>query len=353
MRRLAAIIFAALLAPPALAIDRAALKNFVFIPPKVELNAKAVELGRRLFFDRRLSGDSTMNCATCHQPQEGFSDGLTVSAAYPTNLHFRNTPTVVNAAWRKRLTLDGRAGSVEEQALGPVGSPFEMNLNLTLMEEKLRGVPPYRSDFLAAFGGEPSKENIASALGAFERTLFASPSPFDRFASGEEGALGKTEIAGMELFFGKGGCSGCHTGPHFGGESYASLGLSPDPRSSSEPRRAAALRYFARSFGNSLAFGKEDDLGLGFRTGKAEDEGKFLVPTLRQLARTAPYGHDGRFRKLEDVLKFINEGGGPEPHKSSGVKPLGMEESELAALKAFLLALTGEDPDARPPTPPY
>ncbi|MHB8765230.1 MAG: cytochrome-c peroxidase, partial [Deferrisomatales bacterium] len=142
MKPLAGILVL-LLSVTAAAVDRAALQGYR-LPAAEAPPADLAELGRMLYFDRRLSGDGTMNCATCHLPEEGFADGRDVSAAYPTNAHFRNTPTVVNAALRRRLTWDGRAHGVEEQALGPIANPFEMNLNLDLLEEKLRGVPEYR-----------------------------------------------------------------------------------------------------------------------------------------------------------------------------------------------------------------
>lgn len=340
------------LALPAAALGRADLQAYRLPAPAQAVAGQLVGLGRLLYFDRRLSGDGTMNCATCHLPDEGFSDGRDVSAAYPTNAHFRNTPTVVNAALRPRLTWDGRAASVEEQALGPIGSPFEMNIQLDLLEEKLRSVPEYRAAFRAALGTDVTRQGIARALGAFEQTLFAGPAPFDRFVDGDKGALSAAALRGLDLYFGKARCVSCHDGPHFGAERFASLGLPPDPKLAAEPLRAVSLRFFARTLGAALPLGAEDDWGRGFVTGRAEDRGQFLVPTLRQLARTAPYGHDGRFATLAEVIDLHNQGGGPAPHRSPELAPLGLTAGEKADLEAFLLALTGPDPVVSPPRLP-
>lgn len=347
-----AVLLCGLASSLAWGADREALRGLVL--PRVEAPppAELVELGRMLYFDRRLSGDGTMNCATCHLPDEGFADGREVSAAYPTNAHFRNTPTVVNAALRPRLTWDGRAASVEEQALGPIGSPFEMNIQLDLLEEKLRGVPEYREAFRQALGTDVTRKGLARALGAFELTLVAGPSPFDRHAAGEGGALSAEALLGLGLFFGRAGCSRCHDGPHFGATRFASLGLPPNPKVAAEPLRAVSLRFFARTLGEVLPLGAEDDWGRGFVTGVPEDRGTFLVPTLRQLARTAPYGHDGRFATLGEVVDLLDRGGGPTSHRSPSLKPLGLTAGEKADLVAFLLALTGPDPEVRPPRLP-
>lgn len=343
---------ALLLSGAARPLEPELLRGLVLPRPEAAPHAELVELGRQLFFDRRLSGDGTMNCATCHLPGEGFADGRDVSLAYPTNAHFRNTPTVVNAALRPRLTWDGRAASVEEQALGPIASPFEMNIHLGLLVEKLRGVPAYREAFRRALGTEVSPKGIARVLGAFERTLVAAPSPFDRYAGGDATALTPEAQAGLDLFFGKGRCAQCHRGPHFGGEGFESLGLAPNPRVAGEPLRGVSLRYFAGTFGETLPLGEEDDWGRGFVTGVPEDRGKFLVPTLRQLARTAPYGHDGRFATLGEVIDLLDRGGGPMPHRSPRLHPLGLTPAEKAHLIAFLLALTGDDPPVDRPRLP-
>ncbi len=350
-RKLAAAIILALAATASPALEREALKEYILPALDRQPPQELVELGRMLYFDRRLSGDGTMNCATCHLPQEGFSDGRDVSAAYPTNAHFRNTPTVVNAALRPLLTWDGRAGNVEDQAMGVIKNPFEMNINLDLLEEKLRSVPEYRDGFKAALGSEVTRKAIVRAIGAFERTIIAGPSPFDLYAKGDDKALGESEIRGMELFFGKANCLICHDGPNFGASRIESLGLPPNPKVITDSRRAVSLRYVARINGESMGLGEEDDWGLAFLTGDIRDKGRFLSPTLRQLARTAPYGHDGRFETLREIIDLIDAGGGTMPGKSHKLKPLGLTGEEKKDLESFLLSLTGADPVVEPKVP--
>lgn len=311
------------------------------------------ELGRMLYFDRRLSGDGTMNCATCHLPgDDGFADGREFSAAYPTNGHFRNTPTTVNAALRPMLTWDGRAKSLAEQALGPIGSPFEMNINIDLLVEKLRSVPAYRDSFAKVFGGDVTGQRIAEALAEFEKTLISGPSPFDAWLAGDEKVLSADALLGMELFFGRANCRACHDGKNFGAEKFASKGLGANPKVRADARKAASLRYFAAKYGQRIEPGAEEDHGRGIITGKAEDNGLFLVPSLRQLARTGPYGHDGRFATLMEVIDLAASGGGGAPHASSQLKPIAIDDVEKKALEAFLLALTGDDPVISPPRLP-
>jgi cytochrome c peroxidase len=335
-------------------ISHEELQQFRLPHPPALASAAKVELGRMLFFDRRLSGDGTMNCATCHLPgEDGFADGREVSAAYPTNKHFRNTPTAVNAAMRKFLTWDGRATSTKEQALGPIGSPFEMNIVLDLLVEKLRSVPIYSEAFQKAYAGDVTADRIAEALAAFEGLLISGPAPFDRYLDGDEEALSQRAKKGMEIFWGKGRCVECHQGPQFGGNRFASLGMEPNPDLVKYPLMAVSLRYYAKTMGYPRALGEEDDLGRFFITGIEEDKGKFLVPTLRQLKRTFPYGHDGRFASLSAVVEFLNSGGGMALHRSDKIKPLNLAEEEIKALVEFLKALTGPDPSVKPPSSLY
>ncbi|MGO9377257.1 MAG: cytochrome-c peroxidase, partial [Dissulfurispiraceae bacterium] len=158
-----------------------------------------VELGKKLFFDRRLSGDGTMSCATCHVPELAFTDGQEISFSYPTTKNWRNTPTLVNVAFFKNLFYDGRATSLENQALFPIMSAFEMNLNLDYLEEKLRVVPEYVEAFKKIFGGDITRERVAMAIAAFERTLVSVNAPIDRYLKGDMSALSADAIKGYEI----------------------------------------------------------------------------------------------------------------------------------------------------------
>lgn len=321
------------------------------LPESPELADEAVvELGRMLFFDRRLSGDGTMSCATCHIPgMDGFADGRAFSAAYPTNAHFRNTPTAVNAVMRRFLTWDGRVSSASEQALGPIGSPFEMNIHLDLLVEKLRIEPIYKEPFQKAFSREPTKELIAEAIAAFEALLISAPAPFDLYLDGDDDALSENAKLGMEIFFTKGKCVECHDGSQLGGDRFESLGLQPNPEVTENPMRVVSLRYHAKVMGYPLATGNEDDHGRYFVTGEEKDKGKFLVPTLRQLKLTSPYAHDGRFKTLAEIVDFIDQGGGKANHRSEKLHPLELSDKEKTALIEFLLSLTGPDPKIKAP----
>jgi cytochrome c peroxidase len=224
-----------------------------------------------------------------------------------------------------------------------------MNINLDLLVEKLRGVPLYRESFEKIFGGDVTAERIARALGEFEKSIVSAPAPFDKWVLGDDAALSPEAVAGLDVFFGKGRCAECHEGPHFGATRFESMGLLPNVKIRKDTRKATSLRYFARSLGRSVPVGEEDDWGRAFVTGKPEDMGKFLVPSLRQLAHTAPYGHDGRFPTLRSVIDLTAAGGDQAAHRSDKLKPVELSEEEKKALEAFLLALTGDDPVIKPP----
>ena len=182
--------------------------------PVPELNPQTpakVELGKKLFFDRRLSGDGTTNCGTCHDPEQGYSDGLEISLNYPTTRNWRNSPTLYNVAFQKYLFHDGRAATLEDQALFPMMSAFEMNQNLDFMEEEIRSVPEYVAEFTQVFGdGDVTRERIAMAIAAFERTIISRDAPLDRFLVGDKNALSEEAQKGYALFMGKGKCADCH-----------------------------------------------------------------------------------------------------------------------------------------------
>ena len=197
-------------------------------PSENPTTPEKVELGKKLFFDRRLSGDGTMSCATCHDPETGFADALPTSLSYPTTRNWRNSPGLVNVAYRKRLFHDGRATSLEEQALFPMMSPFEMNRNLDYLEEVLKTVPAYVEAFRSVFGGEITRQRVAMAIAAFERTLLSRDTPLDRHLRGEPGALSARQRAGLALFLGKAGCATCHNGPNLTDEYWLHGGTLTD-----------------------------------------------------------------------------------------------------------------------------
>ncbi len=184
--------------------------------PIPRLNAQTpekIELGKMLFFDRRLSGDGTMSCATCHIPEMGFSDGQAISLSYPTTKNWRNSPTLINVAFNKFLFHDGRVETLEDQALFPMMSSFEMNQNLDFLEEEIRSVPEYLALFTKIFGDDDiTRERIGMALAAFQRTLISRNAPLDMFLNGNKDALSPDALQGYEIFIGKGKCTDCHFG---------------------------------------------------------------------------------------------------------------------------------------------
>jgi len=215
-------------------------------PPENPTTPEKVALGKNLFFDRRLSGDGTMSCATCHDPETGFTDALLISLSYPTTRNWRNSPGLVNAAYRKTLFRDGRATSLEEQALFPMMSPFEMNRNLDYVEEVLKTVPAYVEAFRSVFGGEITRQRVSMAIAAFERTLLSRDTPLDRHLRGESGALTARQRAGLELFLGKAGCATCHNGPNLTDERFHNLGVSEDPKAKEDPRVLETARFVGK-----------------------------------------------------------------------------------------------------------
>lgn len=311
-------------------------------PAENPTTAAKVELGKKLFFDRRLSGDGTMACVTCHDPRTGFSDGQDISQHYPTTRNWRNSPTLINVGFSKYLFDDGRASSLEEQALFPIMSSFEMNQNLDYVEEEIREVPEYLKEFSRAFGDEDtSRERIAMALAAFQRTLVSRNSPLDRFLNGDRNALSPEAKAGLEIFEGKGKCIDCHHGVNLADDDFHALGVPENPRHLGDARIAVTRRFVGKVSGFENYRYLSEDPGRFLVTKEDKDWKAFKTPTLREISRTAPYMHNGAFETLDEVIDFYDIGGGPG---NSELKPIGLTAGEKKSLKAFLEeALTGEE----------
>lgn len=314
--------------PPRPKADRpklAPLPAKVPAPQNNPTTAAKVALGRQLFFDPRLSGDNNISCATCHIPEKGFADGKPTGTGAGGAKLKRNTPTTLNAAFLTSYTWDGRADSLEQQALGPIQAADEMNQNLAELERELQAVPGYARQFREAFGTAVTREAIARALAAYERTLLTRRSPLDRYLAGEKDALSASARRGMELFTGDAGCIRCHNGPVLSDGKFYRLGVS-----------------FL-------------DEGRGAVTDKREDRFKFRTPPLRDVARTAPYMHDGSRRTLEEVIEFYFRGVSTSPPDGLplDVEPLvGQSYSDIGDLAAFLRSLSGELPDTSAPELP-
>jgi len=311
------------------------------VPEQNTQTPEKIELGKKLFFDRRLSGDGTMSCATCHDPERAFTDGLELSLSYPTTKNWRNSPTLINVAFQKYLFHDGRARSLEEQALFPMMSAFEMNRNLDFVEEVLRSVPEYVEAFQKIFNGEVTRERMAMAIAAYERTLVSKNSPLDRHLKGDKAALSDEARRGMEIFTGKGRCSECHFGVSLSDDRFHALNVPENPEQQTDPRIAATRRFVAKVYRYEDFRNLMEDPGRYLITKDKKDWKAFRTPTLRDIARTAPYMHNGIFQTLDEVIEFLNKGGGAG---NSALRPLGLSAREKSDLKAFLQdALTGED----------
>jgi len=312
--------------------------------------SQKAELGKQLFFDRRLSGDGTMSCATCHVPDLAFTDGQEISLSYPTTRNWRNTPTLMNVAFFKHLFHDGRASSLEEQALFPVMSSFEMNLNLDYLEEKLRVVPQYVEAFRKVFGGEITRQRVAMAIASFERTLVSTNAPVDRFLNGDGSALSEDAKKGYEIFTGKGKCTTCHYGANLSDDGFHALSVPENPEHQKDSRITATRRFVAKVYHYEDYTNLAEDPGRYLITRDGKDWKAFRTPSLREVARTAPYMHNGIFSTLDEVIDFINGGGGPG---NDALKPLGLNNMEKRRLKAFLAeALSGDEPATAHPEVP-
>lgn len=311
--------------------------------------AERVELGRMLFFDRRLSGDGTMSCAVCHNPEQAYGDGRALSGAYPTNKHWRNSQSLLNLDYLTSFFWDGRSTSLESQAQEPIHSSFEMNLNLDFLVEKLREIPGYRDRFRSAFGEEVTPAAVTAALAAFQRTLVVRDTPFDRFLAGDKAALDAAAQRGLALFYGKAACARCHSGPLLSDQQFHNLGVEETPELLKDPQRRATRHFFQRQLGLERM---DRDPGRFAVSRNPAELGAFRTPPLRQVAATAPYMHNGSLATLAEVIEFYAQGGGPATGRSPLLTPLPLTAQEKADLIAFLISLSGTVPVVKPPPLP-
>ncbi|RYD82011.1 MAG: c-type cytochrome [Sphingobacteriales bacterium] len=290
----------------------------------------AVELGQQLFADPILSKDGRISCASCHIPGFAFADTARVSTGVFGRKGSRNSPSAMNLLSRRPFFWDGRASTLEEQALAPIENPDEMALPLDSALERLRRSNYYNELFRQVYQAAPNRENLAAAIAAFERTLETTESPFDNWKfSGDSNLVSASVRRGFELFSTKGKCTQCHFGSDFTANEFRNIGL-----------------Y------NGVDF---NDSGRAVISGRLEDLGKFKTPGLRNVGITAPYMHNGAFHKLIDVVNFYNEGGGAGlgldvPNQTLPGNKLNLTEQEKNDIIAFLESLTDSSYDASVPT---
>ena len=302
----------------------APLPKTVPAPKENPTTPEKITLGKLLFFDPRLSGNNKMSCATCHAPDKAFGDGVPQGKGAAGNTLKRNAPSLLNVGFNSSFFWDGREKSLEAQALLPIQAVDEMNQDLDELEKELNAVGAYVKQFQAVFSTKVTRDGIAKALAAFERTLVTLPSPYDHYLGGEKDALSPEAKRGMEIFFGDAGCARCHQGPLLSDEKFYRLGFT-------------------------------NDKGRGLVTGKTEDNYKFRTPSLRNVSRTGPYMHDGSHKTLDEVLFFYLRGvqNAAADGLSLDIESLqGVALDEIPDLIAFLEALTGELPKIAPPELP-
>ncbi len=311
------------------------------VPKNNPQTPEKIELGKKLFFDRRLSGDGTTSCADCHIPDQAYADGQDISLSYPTTKNWRNAQTLINVAFFKNLFHDGRVKTLEDQALFPMMSAFEMNQNLDFLEEEIRVVPEYAEAFKNVFNGEPSRKRIAMAIASFERTLISKNAPYDRFLSGDVNVLSEDARKGLEVFKGKGKCAECHYGVNLSDEKFYALNIPENPKLLNDPRVTATMRFVAKVYHYNDYRNLKEDPGRYLITKDKKDWKAFRTPTLREIAKTGPYMHNGVMATLDEVIDFFDQGGGKG---NTALKPLSLSPEEKRQLKAFMVeALTGEE----------
>lgn len=326
------------------------------IPADNPMTRAKVELGRLLYFDPRLSVDHTISCASCHSPTEGFADADRVSIGIKGLTGNRQAPTVINRLYGSLQFWDGRAPTLEEQSKGPIQNPVEMGFTHLAAVERLQGVEGYRLFFESVFGRPATIDDVAKAIATFERTVLVGGAPNDYYtlaepilkladeeiadlpedqqervrrvlAEAKEHPMSEAALRGRALYFGKAECSLCHVGQNLTDEAFYNIGVGMDR--------------------------KDFDLGRYNETKKEEDKGAFKTPTLRNVAATAPYMHDGSQKTLREVVDHYDKGGTPNPYQHQRIKKLNLTEQEKEDLVAFMTeGLTGPMPPIKPPRLP-
>ena len=281
-------------------------------------------LGKKLYFDTRISVSMEQSCASCHSPGFGWGDGLAVGVGHGMAKLGRHSPTVVNAAWSTIFMWDGRLPTLEDQALGPIQSPGEMNMKLDQLMERLATIPEYKPLFEAVFPGEGMKpKTLAQAIATYERTVVSDRAPFDAWIEGNEKAISEDAKRGFTLFNEKAQCAACHEGWNFTNEGFQDIGL------------------------------PSKDIGRGeYLPGVVKMQHAFKTPGLREIGRRSPFMHDGSLATLEQVIDHYDHAGVERPSRSDLMRPLKLTVQEKADLVAFLKTLTSEqDPTAVPVLP--
>lgn len=315
--------------------------------PEQKIKMEMVDLGRHFFFDKRMSGDAALSCATCHDPAKGWGDGQALSKGYPASEYFRNSPTLLNATLKNRFMWDGRLDGSDAGTLvrDMITEAHTMNSDARLVQERVKQVPEYMEMWQTAVkkGDDPNGMRIFNIIGEFLKTLTSKGAPIDAYLKGSIEALSPEAKAGYEVFKGKGNCVSCHNGPIGSDGKLHKTGVPENPHVIDDPqhgplRHITMLRHYSTS-GMPNYMKARTDVGAYAITKAPKDMGKFNTPSIRDLKYTAPYMHNGVFTTLDEVIDFYNKGGG----EGSELKPLNLTDAEKQALKTFLTdAMSGE-----------
>lgn len=321
---------------------------------KDRITTERAALGEKLYFDKRLSADRTVSCATCHDPATAFASKEILAIGVRNQKGVRNVPTLLNARFSKSYFWDGRASTLEDQAKQPLLNPAEMGMiSETAVVQRVSSIPEYRKQFRLLFSREGVTLNtIVKAIAAYERTLVSRNSPFDRFISGDKNAISLNQRNGWELFKGKAKCIDCHSfsssAPFFSDFKFYNTGIAVKNQNFEELSRRAVETNVSRRDATfilgSLAHMPEiSDLGRFLVTRQRKDIGAFKTPTLRDVELTGPYMHNGSIKTLLDVVRFYNQGGQKNPNQDDKMRALNLNEKEMSELVEFLRALTSAD----------
>jgi cytochrome c peroxidase len=288
------------------------LDEYMPVPSDNALTVAKIGLGERLFFDRTLSADRRVSCASCHDPARAFTSVVRVAVGVFGRQGVRNVPTILNRGYGRSFFWDGRAQTLEDQVLGPIQDRNEMGLTLQAFTARLQQSTSYQRAFVAVFAERPSPATAGRALATYVRAQRVGNAPYDRYRAGDSSALSADATRGLKLFRGRANCSSCHLGPNFTDEQFHNTGV---------------------SWGSG-------DSGRYRVTQRTEDLGRFKTPTLRQLRLTSPYMHDGSFDTLESVVEFYDGGGNNNPLLDAELQPLRLTPDEKRHLIAFLRSLS-------------
>ena len=323
------------------------------VPQDNPQSPEKISLGKSLFEDKRFSADGTVSCSKCHDPDKAFTDGLPTAEGIKKLKGTRNSPTVINAAYYETLFWDGRRPSLEEQAKDPFINPVEHGLTShDQVIETIRQDSSYPAQFKSVFGVEPKDitiDHVVKAIASFERTVVSGDSPFDRYLyGGDKTALSEAAVRGLEIYRTKGRCQDCHaigqTNAIFTDNKFHNVGVGfkkIQPKVMQIANSFRKAKQEGKDIDHAILTDKEiSELGRFVVTLRPSDIGAFKTPTIRNVAVTAPYMHDGSVKTLEEVIELYNKGGEANPFLDSGIRPLNLTDQEKADLLAFLNSLT-------------